>query len=46
MAKTLTVRLSDEIERRLENLAEKTKMPKSFCIKDRRGKYLDEHEEA
>jgi len=46
MAKTRTVRISDEIEQRLEHLAGKTKRPKSIYIKDRRGKYLDEHEEA
>jgi len=46
MAKTLNVRISDEIERRLEDLAEKTKRPKSFYIKDMLEKYLDEYEEA
>ena len=35
-----------EIERRLEDLAEKTKRPKSFYIKDMLEKYLDEYEEA
>jgi RHH-type rel operon transcriptional repressor/antitoxin RelB len=46
MAKTLNVRISDDIEQRLENLAEKTKRPKSFYIKDMLEKYLDESEEA
>ncbi len=46
MAKTRTVRISDEIEQRLEHLAEKTKRPKRFYIKDRRGKYIAESEEA
>lgn len=46
MAKTLNVRISDEIERRLEDLAEKTRRPKSFYIKDMLEKYLDEYEEA
>ena len=46
MAKTLNVRISDEIERRLEDLAKKTKRPKSFYIKDMLEKYLDEYEEA
>lgn len=46
MAKTLNVRISDDIEQRLENLAEKTKRPKSFYIKDMLEKYLDEYEEA
>jgi RHH-type transcriptional regulator, rel operon repressor / antitoxin RelB len=46
MAKTLNVRISDEVERRLEDLAEKTKRPKSFYIKDMLEKYLDEYEEA
>jgi len=46
MAKTLNVRISDEIERRLDDLAEKTKRPKSFYIKDMLEKYLDEYEEA
>ena len=42
MAKTLNVRISDKVERRLEDLAEKTKRPKSFYIKDMLEKYLDE----
>ncbi len=46
MAKTLNVRISDEIEQRLDILAEKTKRPKSFYIKDMLEKYLDEYEEA
>jgi RHH-type transcriptional regulator, rel operon repressor / antitoxin RelB len=46
MAKTLNVRISDEIERRLDDLAEKTKRPKSFYIKDMLEKYLDEYEKA
>ena len=46
MAKTLNVRISDEVEKRLEDLAEKTKRPKSFYIKDMLEKYLDEYEEA
>ena len=46
MAKTLNVRISDEIEKRLDNLALKTKRPKSFYVKDMLEKYLAEYEDA
>lgn len=46
MAKIITVRLSDEVEKRLERLSSKTKRPKSFYIKDMLEKYLEEYEDA
>ncbi|HPL63409.1 MAG: ribbon-helix-helix domain-containing protein [Syntrophales bacterium] len=46
MAKTLNVRISDDIEKRLEDLSLKTKRPKSFYIKDMLEKYLAEYEDA
>ena len=46
MAKIITVRISDEIEKRLEKLSSKTKRPKSFYIKDMLDKYLEEYEDA
>jgi RHH-type rel operon transcriptional repressor/antitoxin RelB len=46
MAKIITVRLSDDIEKRLDKLSSKTKRPKSFYIKDMLEKYLEEYEDA
>jgi RHH-type rel operon transcriptional repressor/antitoxin RelB len=46
MPKVLNVRLSDEIVKRLENLSDKTKRPKSFYIKDMLEKYLEDYEDA
>jgi RHH-type transcriptional regulator, rel operon repressor / antitoxin RelB len=46
MARVLTVRISDEMEKRLDALAGKTKRPKSFYVKDMLEKYLDEYEDA
>jgi RHH-type rel operon transcriptional repressor/antitoxin RelB len=46
MAKIITVRLSDDIDKRLEKLSSKTKRPKSFYIKDMLEKYLEEYEDA
>jgi len=46
MARVLTVRVSEEMEKRLDALASKTKRPKSFYVKDMLEKYLDEYEEA
>jgi len=46
MAKNITVRIPDEIEKRLEKLSSKTKRPKSFYIKDMLEKYLEEYEDA
>jgi RHH-type rel operon transcriptional repressor/antitoxin RelB len=46
MAKIITVRISDEIEKRLEKLSSKTKRPRSFYIKDMLEKYLEEYEDA
>ena len=40
------MRISDEIEKRLEKLSSKTKRPKSFYIKDMLEKYLEEYEDA
>jgi len=46
MAKIITVRISDEIEKRLEKLSSMTKRPRSFYIKDMLEKYLEEYEDA
>jgi RHH-type transcriptional regulator, rel operon repressor / antitoxin RelB len=46
MARVLTVRVSEEMESRLEALSSKTKRPKSFYVKDMLEKYLDEYEDA
>jgi RHH-type rel operon transcriptional repressor/antitoxin RelB len=46
MARVLTVRVSEEMEKRLEALSSKTKRPKSFYVKDMLEKYLDEYEDA
>lgn len=46
MAKIITVRLPDEIGKRLCRLSRKTKRPMSFYIKDMLESYLDEYEDA
>ncbi len=43
---TLNVRISDDTEKRLEELSSKTKRPKSFYIKDMLERYLAEYEDA
>lgn len=40
----LGVRLPEELDRRLSNLALQTKRPKSFYVKEAIAEYLDEHE--
>jgi RHH-type rel operon transcriptional repressor/antitoxin RelB len=42
----LTVRISDDTEKRLEHLSYKTKRPKSFYIKDMLEKYLADYEDT
>lgn len=46
MAKTLNIRLTDEIAARLDILAEKTKRPKSYYVKEILTRYLEEYEDA
>jgi RHH-type rel operon transcriptional repressor/antitoxin RelB len=46
MSKILNVRLTDDISSRLDNLAEKTKRPKSFYVKEILDQYLSEYEDA
>ena len=46
MSKILNVRLPDDISSRLDSLAEKTKRPKSFYIKEILDRHLSEYEEA
>lgn len=46
MSKILNVRLTDEIASRLDFLAEKTKRPKSFYIKEILDRHLSEYEDA
>jgi len=46
MSKILNVRLTDDISSRLDFLAEKTKRPKSFYIKEILDKHLAEYEDA
>ncbi|MCD6487107.1 MAG: CopG family transcriptional regulator [Syntrophobacterales bacterium] len=46
MSKILNVRLPDDISSRLDFLAEKTKRPKSFYIKEILARYLSEYEDA
>ena len=46
MSKILNVRLTDELSSRLDFLAEKTKRPKSFYIKEILSRYLPEFEDA
>ena len=46
MSKILNVRLTDDISSRLDSLAEKTKRPKSFYIKEILSTHLAEYEDA
>lgn len=46
MSKILNVRLTDDISSRLDFLAEKTKRPKSFYIKEILTHHLSEYEDA
>jgi len=46
MSKVLNVRLTDDISSRLDFLAEKTKRPKSFYIKEILDQHLAEYEDA
>jgi len=46
MSKVLNVRLTDGLSSRLDFLAEKTKRPKSFYIKEILSRYLPEFEDA
>ena len=46
MSKILNVRLPDDISSRLDFLAEKTKRPKSFYIKEILAQHLSEYEDA
>jgi RHH-type rel operon transcriptional repressor/antitoxin RelB len=46
MSKVLNVRVSENVAKKLESLAVKTKRPKSFYIKEILEMYLDELEDA
>lgn len=46
MSQTISVRVSDDIAGRLGRLAEKTRRPKSFYLKDMLERYIDEYEDA
>jgi RHH-type rel operon transcriptional repressor/antitoxin RelB len=46
MTKVLNVRVSEDLAKKLESLAVKTKRPKSFYIKELLEMYLDELEDA
>ena len=46
MSKILNVRLTDDISSRLDFLAEKTKRPKSFYIREILTRYLPDYEDA
>lgn len=46
MPKVLHIRLTDDLSSRLDFLAEKTKRPKSFFIKEILGSYLPEFEDT
>ena len=46
MSKILNVRLTDDMASRLDLLAEKTKRPKSFYIKEILDQHLSEYEDA
>jgi len=46
MSKVLNVRVSENVAKKLESLAVKTKRPKSFYIKELLEMYLDELEDA
>lgn len=45
MRNVLTVRLTDEMAQRLDQLASKTKRPKGFYIKEMLEEYLAEYED-
>ncbi len=38
----ISVRLDEEMEKKLERLAKETKRPKSFFVKEALGNYLDD----
>jgi RHH-type rel operon transcriptional repressor/antitoxin RelB len=42
----LTLKLPADLENRLNNLAEKTKRPKSFYMREALVEYLEENEDA
>ena len=46
MSKVLNVRIEEDLSDRLELLAEKTKRPKSFYIKEILSQHLAEYEDA
>jgi RHH-type rel operon transcriptional repressor/antitoxin RelB len=46
MTKVLNIRLSEDIAKRLDLLAEKTQRPKSFYVKEILSRYLGEYEDA
>jgi len=46
MSKILNVRIEDDLSARLDFLAEKTKRPKSFYIKEILNQHLSEYEDA
>ena len=46
MSKVLNVRIEEDLSDRLEILAEKTKRPKSFYIKEILSQHLAEYEDA
>lgn len=46
MAKVLNVRISDAMAAKLETLAQKTKRPKSFYLKEMLEQYIDEYADA
>jgi RHH-type rel operon transcriptional repressor/antitoxin RelB len=46
MSKVLNVRLTDDISSRLDHLADKTKRPKSFYIREILIRHLPEYEDA
>ncbi|MDA8124606.1 MAG: TraY domain-containing protein [Deltaproteobacteria bacterium] len=46
MSKILNVRLGDDISSRLDLLADKTKRPKSFYIREILVRHLSEYEDA
>ncbi|MEI6153408.1 MAG: hypothetical protein WCQ90_04900 [Deltaproteobacteria bacterium] len=46
MARTINVRIPDDMAGRLGYLAEKTKRPKSFYLNDMLEKYIDEYEDT
>jgi len=46
MSKILNIRLPDDISSRLDFLAERTKRPKSFYVKEILEQHLSEYEDA